>query len=436
MKIAFITAELPPEIIGGIGSYVRVASKALTAHGHHVEIFTATRGTSASVLEDGVLVHRIHCPSHKEFHRAVVASFVERHASIHFDVYEAPELFNQSSGIRSRLPEVPCLVRVHSPTFIAHELNERAYTPAGRWLQFLRFFLSCIVRGKTPAPAWRFGAQMLWARSPYLPHDDPERDAALKADLVAIPSTIMRRRLHDAWGLNGGQDLFLPNLYPVSPELLAIERPPEGRHVLFLGRMIAFKGVFTLATALRLTRRQYDDFECTFAGESGLSPRTSLNLRNVLRGTVIGYEDTYSLLRSQLGESVNFAGGYDPMSLPTLLSGADICVLPSWWDNFPAACLEAMAAGRAIIATNSGGMSDMLDNGKCGVLIEPKNPRALASALLDLLKNQARRVELGQRARARVRSVYAEQSLVPSYEAAYAKCIRRHDMERHESPRL
>jgi glycogen(starch) synthase len=433
MKIAFVSGEFPPETIGGTGIYVDKASRTLAAHGHHVEVFTTTQGPASNIESNRVRVHRIPCDTPAAVPRMISRELAKRHSAITFDVCEATDLCGESIGVRAELPDLPLVLRVHAPTFIAHELHERAFTSMGRWLQFCRFCVGLIVHGNSLAPAWRYGNEAVWNRPTYRAEADPERQRVLASDMVTVPSTAMLRLLRRSWGLSDDQAMLLPNLCPPDPRLLAISRPPEGTSLLFFGRLIAFKGVFTLAKALELLRRQDGDFSCVFAGESGLSPRTHLSWRSVLRGTIVHWEDTATLLQpyvERLGDCVRLTGRYTEDTLAELLTATDICVMPSWWDNFPTACLEAMAAGRAIVATPTGGMADMLDSGNCGVLVEPNNPRALAAALLQLLRDPARRLELGRRARQRVRTVYAEHSLLARYEAAYQECIRRHRANR------
>lgn len=423
MRIALISSQFPPESIGGIGTYSQSVAGALSRRGHDVEIFTATQGPARTSRETGSLVHRIICGEPSQFSRLVVPAFAARHRQAVFDVLEGPELFSQTAGIRAACPDLPLIVRIHSPMSVAQEFDERAFTRRGRWLQFVRFFLGSLARFKSLEPAWRFGRNEVWRRPKVDRLNDPERRSALNADLVTVPSTPMYERMVRDWLLPVGRLRLLPNLCPPDAALFAIDRKPEGTEVLFFGRLIAFKGALNLASALPRVFRRNSSARMTFAGQSGISPVTDLSLRAFIQGRILDYRDSEPFLRNQLGRygaRVRFTGAYERSDLPQILSGADICVLPSWWDNFPSACLEAMAAGRAIIATRSGGMVDMLDDGRCGILVEPQNPPALAEALLTLLADPELRLELGRQARQRVGAAYAESSLALQYEEAFA----------------
>jgi len=86
-----------------------------------------------------------------------------------------------------------------------------------------------------------------------------------------------------------------------------------------------------------------------------------------------------------------------------LLAGADICVVPSvWQDAFPLAVLEAMALGKPVVATRVGGIPEMIEDGNHGLVVPPGDEGALASAIQTLLEDPAKGRELGGAARARV----------------------------------
>ena len=94
--------------------------------------------------------------------------------------------------------------------------------------------------------------------------------------------------------------------------------------------------------------------------------------------------------------------GYHP-NAAALLGGADLCVVPSvWQDAFPNAVLETMASGKAVIATAVGGIPDMIQDGVSGLLVPPGDEAALTAAMAALLSDPARRSALGQAARERV----------------------------------
>jgi len=88
---------------------------------------------------------------------------------------------------------------------------------------------------------------------------------------------------------------------------------------------------------------------------------------------------------------------------PALAAGADVCVIPSVWDDaFPIAVLEAMAQGRAVIASRVGGIPEAINSDAVGLLVPPRDERALAQAIRTLPDDPARRAAMGRPAPARL----------------------------------
>lgn len=93
--------------------------------------------------------------------------------------------------------------------------------------------------------------------------------------------------------------------------------------------------------------------------------------------------------------------------VPSFLQCVTIFVLPSQSDSMPLTVLEAMAAGKAIVATDVGYVRQMLDAPNAGIIVSPKNPEALAQAICDLLRDEEKRRQLGAAAHQRAREEYS-----------------------------
>jgi glycosyltransferase involved in cell wall biosynthesis len=99
----------------------------------------------------------------------------------------------------------------------------------------------------------------------------------------------------------------------------------------------------------------------------------------------------------------------------------DVVVLPSLWESLPYSLLEAMAAGKAVVATRVGGMAEAIEDGVSGRLVPPAAPAALASALVGLLESPAERQALGAAARERARSRFRLESMIAKVGELYEK---------------
>jgi glycosyltransferase involved in cell wall biosynthesis len=151
--------------------------------------------------------------------------------------------------------------------------------------------------------------------------------------------------------------------------------------------------------------------------------RMAGDVRLVLVGLGPAEADLRALVaREGLGERVTFAGSRDDVA--ALLPAFDVFALSSRYEGLPIALLEAMAAGRACVATNVGGVPEVITDGEDGVLVAPGDPDALARALTTVLDDPARRADLGRRAAARAGDFRLD-AAVARIEAVYDRVLAR-----------
>jgi len=139
-------------------------------------------------------------------------------------------------------------------------------------------------------------------------------------------------------------------------------------------------------------------------------------------------EDDYSFRnvqemasQHQLSEKLVYIGPSD--NIPQALSIFDIAVLSSLNEGFPNTILEYMAAGKPIVATNVGGNPEIVVHRQTGLLVPPRNPEALASATLQLLKNQELAERMGKMGKKRVESLFPLVRMVDSYDFVYKSVL-------------
>ena len=118
--------------------------------------------------------------------------------------------------------------------------------------------------------------------------------------------------------------------------------------------------------------------------------------------TVAGYGSEEARLRRLAGDGVRFVGKVDPESMPALLRDADIFVNASVVDNQPVSILEAFAAGLPVVSTPTGDIAAMVRHGETGLIVPPRDPGALAAAVLGLLRQPDRAARLARRARGEI----------------------------------
>jgi glycosyltransferase involved in cell wall biosynthesis len=115
--------------------------------------------------------------------------------------------------------------------------------------------------------------------------------------------------------------------------------------------------------------------------------------------------------------AVRFLGPRD--DVPELLATASCLVLSSDYEGCPLSVLEAMAAGVPVVATRVGGVPELVDDGRTGLLVEPGRPDLLADALARLLSNPAEAAGLGAAAREEARARFSRERMLAAVERVY-----------------
>ncbi len=110
--------------------------------------------------------------------------------------------------------------------------------------------------------------------------------------------------------------------------------------------------------------------------------------------------------------------------VPDLLSVLQVVVLPSLSEGLPFVLLETMALGKPIVATNVGGVCEVMEDGITGLLVPPRDPKALAHAIAFLLDRPGKAEEMGKRGKARVREHFTLGRMVRELEDVYTRLLQ------------
>lgn len=144
---------------------------------------------------------------------------------------------------------------------------------------------------------------------------------------------------------------------------------------------------------------------CLIAGEGSL--RTELE--NLVRTL-------------QVGERVRFLGHIKDSR--ALLWALDMFVFPSLWEGLGVAAIEAAACGLATVASNAGGIADIVSDGETGCLVVPGDSQALAGAITRLAASAGEREAMGNAARARAMTGFAMSRMADRTLALYRECLQ------------
>jgi glycosyltransferase involved in cell wall biosynthesis len=128
----------------------------------------------------------------------------------------------------------------------------------------------------------------------------------------------------------------------------------------------------------------------------------------------------------KMSEMINNLGLNSQFTLPgfikdirQILSQIDIFVLATRTEGLPVSILEAMAIGIPVVASNVGGILELIDNGNTGILVEPYNSEQLASAIIEILQNPERASRMGKAAKERVKKYFTIEQMIARLETIY-----------------
>jgi len=190
-------------------------------------------------------------------------------------------------------------------------------------------------------------------------------------------------------------------------------------------------------SGLRRQRQPRDEAELLFVGrvyprQKGLDylvkALAQLPPQRRVRLVVVGEDwggvaDLRSLARTLgIEDRILFKGLLARDEVLRAYASADVFVLPSLFEPFGIVLLEAMAAGLPVVASRVGGIVDVVEDGKTGLLVPPRNPQAIADAIERLLSNPTLRQRMGAEARMRA-PAYSWEELVPRILEVYREAM-------------
>jgi len=397
MRIALISREYPPDSgWGGIATYTYHQAQSLKELGHDVEVFALTKQgeeqPSSTKVSDGIKVHRIKCEeplnnlamlqaaipfSHYMLKSvfALARKVFEVHSKNPFEVAEAPEHLAEGLGL-AMTRRIPLVIRLHTPQskLIAEGFHNLTAS-------FDQQFVAMV-----------------------------ERLAIIGADVITSPSEDMADYVSK--DMNYARDAIYIVRNPVDSDKFCPEGARALEHkdeltMLFVGRLEQRKGIHYLIEAVPAVLKACPKVKFVIIGGD---TNNGAGQKSVLA------ELKESLESSGVEDKVTFVPHVPLADMPAYYRSADVCLVPSLYDNAPCTCLEAMSSGKAIVTTSAGGSSEYVLDGECGLVVAPANAAALAEAIIRLATETDLRRRMGDSGRERVlqnfkKTIIAEHSL-------------------------
>lgn len=203
---------------------------------------------------------------------------------------------------------------------------------------------------------------------------------------------------------------------PDSPEWLQrkFQLPPKSLVCTAVGRLVPIKGYDVLINAAKQVVAKSPNLYFLIVGDG----EERENLENQIK-------------RSGLERNILLAGYQDRQSVLAILNSSDFFVMPSRYEGTPIALLEAAAFGKPIVASNSGGIPELVENEVHALLVPPEDPAALADALNRFCTNPEAAKRLGKKAQERVGNQFNLENQIKRTWEAYQKAFDNHKRSRN-----
>jgi glycosyltransferase involved in cell wall biosynthesis len=385
MQIGFYTPNYPGLTTeGGIGSYTRTLAHGLAAAGHTVHVLTP--GDRPAADDGPVRIHFVRTAHLPGFDRVLPgAGACWRTAwSIHqlvrdyrLEVFEVAN-WEGYALFYMHLPRVPTVVRLATSS---RETQQIDGLPWSRWL------------------AWDVKRERWQARAAdaLVTHSDAHRQ--LMATELVIPA---------------GRIRLIPLAVEVFPEFVRPPRPPGPPTVVYLGRLEHRKGTVELLQAVpRVLQAVPDARFVLIGGDRPHCPGGRTHAQYL--------EQDFP---PEVRRRVMLVGRLPQPEVDRWLQTADVFVAPSRYESFGLIFLEAMRWGTPVIGTTAGGIPEVVENGRSGVLVRPEALDELAAAIVRLLTDPQRRAALGAGGRRRAEQHFSVERMAQRTAQVYDEVIR------------
>lgn len=393
LRILFTTTEYPHGDVqcGGVGTYVAAIARKLVHRGHDVHVLSCAEGQLHSDhIDHGVHVHcrsqmqfggwgriekKLKIPATIESLRVGLSNYIEAsRLGVDFDVIEYPDL--EADGW--------CYALFHNRPLVAH-----LHLPPMLWYP----------HGDSPLG----GRDLRWISA-------LTSMATKRADVVTCPSTLLVQRLHRIGWLKTTKPRVVPQFIDwrawehVSP----VEKSPP--NVVSIGWLGFNKAPEILVEALALVQKKLPAARANFLGGT-LDHREGLPYEEWLKKNVPG------------SEFCSFCGHVPHDRITNYISTSRVFAMPSWFENYPVAALEAMASGRPVVVTSTSGIAGLIEKSGSGTVVPPGDPKAMANALLPYLRDADVAAKTGSIAQRAVRNYLDPDIIATQREAVYAEAI-------------
>ena len=358
MKIAFLTSEFPHSKMGssgGIGTSICNLSRGLTQAGHQVFVLVYGQSEDVIFVENDITYYRIKNIKIKGFSRFLTQKKIEKIINLliknnNLDLVEAPDW----TGITSRIkPNCPVVIRLNgSDTYFCH-LDKRP-------VKFLNKF--------------------------------HEQRALQNADALLSVSQYTATITKQLFYLNRNFEI-IPNSIDLEKFSNDHSTGFQENTILYFGTLIRKKGSLELPLIFNEVYKHNKRAKLILIGRDA---------SDILTKNVSTWEMMQPLFDGEAMQNVSYLGSVSYDKIKEFINTSTVCVFPTFAEALPVSWIEAMAMQKAIVASNIGWATEVIDDTVNGFLVHPQDHENYAKKIIQLLENEALRHQFGIEARKKI----------------------------------
>lgn len=393
MHIVYVCREYPPTLRGGgIATYIRLIAQGLVERGNKVTVICASDDTriSSDYRDKGVRVIRLSggdfiLPSVESTSLLKKFRFIYRFDSYRkkireailelddIDIIEVADFGAESYFLKDI--NAPVVVRLHTPSlFDRTTLGIKKYQGKDKLFQFI---------------------------------GEREKYILKHADFLSSCSESLKDWTIQNLGIDSNKIEVIYNPIELPTQIVELKSSTVKPTIVFVGTISDVKGCGDLFEAGKLLAKKNVDFDMFLYGKMG---EFAENLK----------------MNEQSYPWFHVTGKIEREKLFSIYCNASVVCFPSWWDNMPMVCLEAMGVGAVVLGSSSGGMSEIIQDSINGYLIEPHNVNLLAEKLQFLINLDSKtKKQISDNAKKRIENDFSLRTIVDKTIDYYNRVINK-----------
>ena len=386
MNVGKVSWEFPPRVVGGIARHCEGLAKALVQQNHQVHLFTLDFPGSPNYEEmNGIKVYRAATElGHPNFLTWVLLfnHFLEKKMaevsqSVEFDVMHVHDWLAAFAGISfKRYLQKPMVLTVHS-------------TEIGR------------AQGLHSADSFSIDGIEWWA--------------TYEADKVIACSQSMKNEICGHFNLPWDKVDVIPNAIDATKYNSSVDRGSVRKRygvgwgekmILCVGRLVPQKGIEYFIRAIPSIASRYPEVKFIIVGEGWSRDFLEAEARST----------------RQRGK-IRFTGFVSDKEVIDLMKSADVLIVPSVYEPFGIVALEGMATGVPVVASQVGGLSEVIEHDRTGLFVYPKSPESIAWGIHRILSDPDHARWLTENAKDKLQKAYSWEAVAMKTVEVYRKLV-------------